>query len=161
MRPSTNDYFVAMAELVAKRSTCYRRSVGCVLVDENNLVLASGYNGVPRDFPHCNYANSDGLMPHLCSGALSKSGTNLESCKAVHAEANALISCRNPEDIRTAYVTVSPCEVCVRMLLNTKCQTIVFKELYPHKMSEVFWRSTGRHWVHWSPESEQPRLATV
>lgn len=161
MRPSTNDYFMRMASLVSMRSTCHRRSVGCVLVDENNLVLATGYNGVPRGFPHCNHADQKGLMPHLCDGAFSKSGTNLDSCKAVHAEANALISCRNPEDIRTAYVTASPCETCVRMLLNTKCETIVFEQLYPHRMAEEYWRQSGRKWVHWSPEGEKPSAAKV
>ena len=45
-RPSKDEYFLAMAVLVAARGTCARRNVGCVLVDSRNHVLATGYNGV-------------------------------------------------------------------------------------------------------------------
>ena len=72
-----------MAELVAERSTCRRRKVGCVLVDSNNHVVATGYNGVPTHFPHC--------LDEPCEGATAPSGESLEKCLAVHAEQNALL----------------------------------------------------------------------
>lgn len=43
MRPSIDDYFMEMARLASGRSTCVRRSVGCVLVDRRNHVMATGY----------------------------------------------------------------------------------------------------------------------
>jgi dCMP deaminase len=164
MRPTTEEYFLDMARLVSTRGTCYRRKVGCVLVDSNNRVLATGYNGVASG-PHCNqivldqsYVSVEGsdrplvttasMYPNLCEGAMAPSGTELSKCKATHAEANALISCRNPEDIDTCYCTTSPCEQCIRFLLNTSCRRIVFEEVYPHSESVFVWIGAGRIWTH-------------
>lgn len=54
MRPTKDEYFLQMATLVASRATCFRRAVGCVLVNERGHVLATGYNGVAAGQPHCN-----------------------------------------------------------------------------------------------------------
>ena len=147
MRPNTTEYFLRMAKLVATRGTCYRRKVGCVLVDKDNRVIGTGYNGAASGEPHCDLANSDGLMPNLCAGALSASGTNLGGCCANHAELNAMVSCRHPEDIVTAYVTASPCNQCIGYLLNTGCQEVVFEELYPHPQARDRWVKAGRRWT--------------
>ena len=139
MRPNTDEYFIAMATLVATRSTCARRAVGCVLVDDYKRVLATGYNGVAAGLPHCN------MTP--CPGVASAPGQGLYLCEAIHAETNALISCRHPEDIFVAYVTASPCIFCTRQLLNTPCKLIVFKENYPHPEAKDLWQSQGRIWA--------------
>lgn len=122
-----------------------------MLVDKDNHVLSTGYNGVPAGRPHCNQVNGEGVMAHLCTGALSSSGTNLAGCSAVHAEINALISCRNPEDAYTAYVTASPCLLCIGPLLNSACEEIVFMDFYPHRDAEHLWTSSGRKWIHHVP----------
>lgn len=54
MRPTKDEYFLRMSELVATRATCFRRAVGCVLTNERGHVLATGYNGVAAGRPHCN-----------------------------------------------------------------------------------------------------------
>ena len=46
-RPSWDQYFMEMAELTAKRSTCMRRNVGAVIVKDKHAI-ATGYNGAPR-----------------------------------------------------------------------------------------------------------------
>lgn len=51
-RPSWDEYFLSIAELVSTRSTCMRRRVGAVLVKDKRI-LATGYNGAPRDIRHC------------------------------------------------------------------------------------------------------------
>lgn len=51
-RPSWNDYFMGIADLVAGRATCIRRKVGAVLVKDRRI-LCSGYNGAPAGIPHC------------------------------------------------------------------------------------------------------------
>lgn len=139
LRPTVHEYFLQMARLAATRGTCARRRVGCVLVDEQNRILATGYNGVASGLPHC--------IDHPCPGAGQPSGQGLHLCGAIHAEANALISCRNPEDIKTIYTTASPCINCTRLLLNTPCESIVFIEQYPHNESEILWTSQGRKWI--------------
>ena len=54
MRISKDLWALELAGVTAKRSTCLRRAVGCVLLDAKGRVLATGYNGVPAGQPHCN-----------------------------------------------------------------------------------------------------------
>ena len=111
-RLSRDAWAMELAQVTAKRSTCLRRAVGCVLVNARGHVLSTGYNGVAAGVPHCNErvleAPSDvGLLhagiigrrvtwPHACPGAGAASGTNLDGCEAIHAEQNALLQCRDP-----------------------------------------------------------------
>lgn len=146
-RPSVDRYFIEMARLVASRSTCLRRSVGCVLVDAKNRVLATGYNGVASGSVHCNdFAVDDGgiAFPHACSGSTAESGTNLEGCAAVHAEQNAILQCSNADTIARAYVTTFPCSGCAKLLLNTGCGTIVYDQRYADTAGRELWIAAGR-----------------
>jgi dCMP deaminase len=138
-RVTSDEYFLQMAELVAKRATCIRRRVGCVLVNIYKHVLATGYNGVAAGRPHC--------IDYPCSGAGLPSGYGLHLCEAVHAEWNALIQCNDSMAIHTAYCTASPCMVCVRMLMNTSCDRIVFRDVYPHPEARQQWIDGGREWM--------------
>lgn len=126
-----------MAKLVATRSTCVRRSVGCVLVDKRNHVLATGYNGVPAGMSHCNEG-------HPCDGASSPSGTNLDGCSAVHAEQNAILQCVDAHAIHRAYITAFPCTSCAKLLLNTSCAEIVYLEPYADGNGMRLWTAAGR-----------------
>jgi len=54
MRISRDQWALQLAEVTARRSTCCRRAVGCVLIDGLGHVLATGYNGVAAGLPHCN-----------------------------------------------------------------------------------------------------------
>jgi dCMP deaminase len=162
-RPTKDSYFLSMAELAAQRATCLRRAVGCVLVDGRGHVLATGYNGRPAGFPHCNRGvpglGGLGLWethPDACPGALAEPGEDLGGCEAVHAEQNALLQCSNVQEIHTAYVTVSPCLHCVKMLLNTACERIVFRTPYAHdKETGEMWRRKGRLWQHLPVNNEE------
>jgi dCMP deaminase len=167
VRPDHDTYFLRMAQLVSTRSTCLRRAVGCVLVNGHHHVLATGYNGVARGQPHCNeptgfdfvYANGvDAMKPltgqstgkkdvfaHACAGATAVSGDDLHRCEAIHAEQNALLQCRDPQAILTAYVTTTPCIHCAKLLLNTSCPTIVAPsgEVYD-PAALALWERAGR-----------------
>lgn len=156
MRPSSIEYFMAMAVLVGSRSTCLRRQVGCVLVDEHNHVLATGYNGPHIGAQHCNQAiiNHDRVVgnliehPYACEGAFAPSGTQLDACQAIHAEQNAFLQCQDAQAIVACYVTSSPCLTCVKLLLNTPCNTVVFLEPYAHDAgSSALWKKAGRDWI--------------
>jgi len=153
MRPSKDVYFLKMAQLVATRSTCARRSVGCVLVDSIGRVLATGYNGRPRGFQHCNEHSP-------CAGATLPSGTGLDTCEAIHAETNALLQCSNVDRVETCYVTCSPCVSCVKLLLNTSCRRIVFAERYAHdEVARELWERLNRvespMWRTWLLSTEE------
>ena len=129
-----------MALLVAQRGTCIRRKVGCVIVDHNHHVMATGYNGVAAGQAHC--------TDFPCEGANHPPGKGLHLCQAIHAEQNALLQCQNLTHINTVYSTASPCIHCIRLLLNTSTHRIVFIEEYPHLEAKKLWLQANRQWQH-------------
>jgi len=129
-RISKDEYFLSMAKLVSRRSTCARRRVGCVLVNYKNHVLATGYNGVAASEPHC--------IEKPCPGAKYKTGKGLDKCEAIHAEQNAILQCRNVGSIIAAYVTTAPCVTCTKLLMNTGCKRIIFIEDYKASGKKLF-----------------------
>jgi dCMP deaminase len=149
-RISRDEWGLRLAEVVAFRATCLRRSVGCVLMDADGYILSTGHNGRASGLPHCNsedfLTSTEVIYPYACAGATAPSGTSLDACEAVHAEANALLRVRDVREIHTAYVTVSPCVSCVKLLLNTGCQRVVFREPYAH--DEAAHKLWGRDWNH-------------
>lgn len=131
-RISWNDYFMEMAELASRRSTCLRRKVGAVIVKENQ-VLATGYNGAPKGLPNCCDIGSC-LRQELSI----PSGERHELCRAVHAENNAITQCAvNGVSCKGAvlYVTASPCVMCLKQIINAGITKIYAKEFYPDKLS--------------------------
>lgn len=138
MRISRDAWAIQLATYTAKRSTCRRRSVGCLLLNEKGHIIATGYNGTPMKFNHC-------VDSPQCPSAFAESGTSLDGCYAVHAEQNALLQCKDVWDIDTAYVTAAPCITCTKLLLNTSCNRIVFLEDYPTS-GRVLWEGMGRTW---------------
>ncbi len=120
-RPSTDEYFLKIAAVVAERSTCLRHHVGAVTVRDKQI-LSTGYNGAPAGLPDC-----------LTLGCLRNelnipSGTRHETCRAVHAEQNAIIQAALHGvslEGATIYCTHTPCILCAKMLTNAKIQRYV------------------------------------
>jgi dCMP deaminase len=169
-RPSHDEYGLRIAEVVATRATCLRRAVGCVLTNARNQVIATGYNGRAAGLPHCNARRDDmdgvelaeladsrrvlvaalSELPYACAGAQAASGTMLDACEAIHAEQNALLQCGDVYSIHTCYVTHSPCITCVKLLMNTGCRRIVFRNRYAHdEAAHKLWHgSRANAWIH-------------
>ena len=130
-RPTWDEYFMQMAELTAKRSTCLRRQVGAVIVKDKHIV-ATGYNGAPRGIAHC---EKGGCLRQKMG---VPSGQRHELCRALHAEQNAIIQAatlgQSIEDA-TIYVTNQPCVICAKMIINAGIKRIVVKEGYPDELS--------------------------
>jgi len=132
VRPSYDEYFMEMAHLVAKRSTCQRRKVGAILVKDRHI-LSTGYNGAPKGLKHCSEV-----------GCLRKelgipSGERHEICRGLHAEQNAIIqsavfgiSIKNS----VLYCTNTPCVVCAKMLINAGVKEIVYSGEYPDDLAK-------------------------
>ena len=132
-RISIHKFYMQLAKVVSLRSTCSRSKVGCVVLDKNNHVIATGYNGVPRNAFHC--------IDYPCAGASEPSGEGLEKCEAIHAEANALIQCKDTQEIQMIYVTHSPCIFCARMIANTSCKYIYYETKYAHEqVFDLLWK---------------------
>lgn len=139
-RITKDEYFLQMAILASKRGTCPRRQVGAIMVNVRRHVLSTGYNGVPVGVSDC------GSRTSLCKGKDFKSGKGLSECHAVHAEANALLQCKDVYEIETAYLTDAPCIDCTKLLLNTGCLKIIFLKRYAHTISQRLWTQMGRQW---------------
>lgn len=135
-----------MARLVADGAKCARLKVGCILVDAKGRQLSTGYNGRARGLPNCTTVVGS-CQPFRCLNSDAPSGQP-NGCESIHAEQNALLQCSDVDRIHTAYVTHSPCLTCVKLLMNTGCQRIVFVEKYPHADSEKLWLGAGRQWIH-------------
>lgn len=131
-RPSWEAYFMSIASLVSKRSTCLRRQVGAVLVKENRII-ATGYNGVPSGLRHC-----------LDRGCLRDelgipSGQRHELCRGLHAEQNLLVqAARYGLCIADSYIycTTFPCVICAKLLINAGISKIFYSEGYPDDLSK-------------------------
>ncbi len=131
-RPSWDEYFMSIVDLVSKRSTCLRRKVGAAIVKEKNI-LATGYNGAPRGLPHC-----------LDLGCLREelnvpTGERHELCRGLHAEQNAIIQAAyHGVSINgaTLYSTTLPCSICTKMIINAGIIRVIYKEGYEDKLSK-------------------------
>lgn len=133
MRPTLQEYMLALAGVAALRTTCAKRAVGCVLADHSNHVLSIGYNGVASGLPHC-------IDGYYCDRAN-------DECLGLHAEANAVAQCRAPQFIHTAYVTLGPCKSCIKLLAATTCQVLVVRTKLEDPWPKQFWESLGRKYV--------------
>lgn len=146
MRPSKTDYFMEIAELVSSRSTCLDRQVGCILVSKDHKILGSGYNGAPTGIEHC---TDNGFC-------LKDRFNDPEVCPSAHAEQNAILNSYMLERLFYCYCTCSPCIACVRMLLNTNCRVIIFRDdhniNHEHPHPQFLWQSSRgeRSWVKWA-----------
>jgi dCMP deaminase len=127
MRPTLDEYFMEIASIVAKRSTCLRNQVGAVIVKEKRI-LSTGYNGAPRNLEHCLDIGCIRQQNNIASG------TRHELCRAVHAEQNAIIQAAIHGvsiENATVYCTHQPCILCAKMLINANVKKVVYGTLYP------------------------------
>ena len=139
-RPSWDEYFMDMAVLTAKRSTCLIRQVGAVIVKDKHII-ATGYNGAPRGVPHCD--EKGGCLRQQLN---VPSGERHELCRALHAEQNAIIQAATlGQSIEggTIYVTNQPCVICAKMIINAGIRRIVVKEGYPDELAVEILREAG------------------
>ncbi len=130
-RPSWDQYFLNIADVVATRSTCPRRAVGAVLVREKQI-LSTGYNGAPRGLAHCTDA-----------GCLMRDG---HCVRTSHAEMNAIAQAAY-HGVRvsdsTLYCTDKPCLICTKLLINAGIRRIVYRREYEDSVSDGMLEEAG------------------
>jgi dCMP deaminase len=126
-RPSWDEYFMSIAQVVASRSNCVKRKVAAV-VTRDLRIISTGYNGTPRGARNCN----EGGCPRCNS--LAPGGTRLDECLCSHGEENAIthaayhgVSLRDA----TIYTTFSPCLQCTKMTINAGITEVVYNANYP------------------------------
>jgi dCMP deaminase len=116
-----------VASDVAMRSLCDRDRVGAVIVDVNDRIIATGYNGPGQFFPH----EGQGCRAWCLRAVAGDAGEALDpgygDCPALHAEANALSVCdRREREGGRLYVNSHVCIGCAKLLTNSGlCQVHV------------------------------------
>jgi len=126
-RPSWDEIWMSFAHLIARRSYDPRFQVGAVVVTSNNTqVLAIGYNG--------NYAGGPNETE---SSEPGKSGM-------IHAEVNALLKMdyNNPKE-KKLYLTLSPCRMCAKAIVNAGIDEVIYAEGYRDLSGVEILTSTG------------------
>ncbi len=138
-RPGWDEYFLEMAQLVSKRSTCLRRQVGAVAVRDKRI-LATGYNGAPSGLAHC--ADVGCIRQKLSI----PSGQRQELCRGLHGEQNVIIQAViHKVDLKgsTLYVTNQPCVTCTKMLISVGVKEIVILDGYPDELARQMLKEAG------------------
>lgn len=111
---SWDEYFMGVALLAAKRSKDPNTQVGACIVDSNNIILSTGYNGFP-------YGCSDDIYPW------ERNGNDTKYSYVVHAELNAILNARG-KDLNGAriYVDLFPCNECAKAIIQSGISEVVY-----------------------------------
>ena len=134
-RVSKTNYYLDIAEAVAKRSTCLRKCFGAIIV-KDDCIVATGYNGAPRGRQNC-------LDMGVCIREKMQipRGTRYEMCRSVHAEANCIISASRRDMMGACLYLVgrekstgeyvkdaSSCSMCKRMIINAGIEKVYIRD---------------------------------
>ena len=134
-RVDKHNYYLNIAETVAARSTCLRKTWGAVIV-KNDEIIATGYNGAPRGRNNCT------TIGKCIRNELNvPRGERYELCRSVHAEANAIISASRQEMIGSTLYLVgldvdsndyvknsTSCSMCKRLVINAGITNVVVRD---------------------------------
>ncbi len=130
-RPDWDSYFMEIARIISKRSTCKRRNVGALIVRDKRI-LSTGYNGAPMGLAHC----TDGEC--LREKLKVAPGERHELCRGLHAEQNAIVQAAyHGASINGAqlYTTHLPCSICIKMVINAGISKVFYIDGYPDELA--------------------------
>jgi dCMP deaminase len=114
---SWDEYFMEVAKLISKRSSCIVKQFGAVIT-KNNRILSTGYNGTPSQFLNCN------------EGGCERCTLRIQG--KIKSEANAILQNSKECENSILYVTGEPCIQCAKLILAVKISRVVYmKGIYP------------------------------
>ncbi len=135
MRRDKVNYYLDIADTVAKRGTCLRRNFGAIIVSEDEII-STGYSGAPRERKNC-----IDLGECVREKLNIPKGERYEKCRSVHAEANAIISAARRDMIGStlylvgrerqsnAYVQeANSCAMCKKLIINSGIKRVVIRD---------------------------------
>jgi dCMP deaminase len=126
-RPSWDEYFLELVEIVGKRSTCDRGRSGCVITKDNRI-LSTGYVGSPAGAKHCDEVG------HEMHEVINADGSHSKHCiRTTHAEQNAISTAARfgvALEGGTLYCHMTPCYVCAKMIVNAGIKRVVCNKDY-------------------------------
>ena len=111
---SWDEYFMGVALLAARRSKDPNTQVGACIVSQDNIIISTGYNGMPKG---C----SDDEYPW------ERDGDQTKYPYVVHAELNAILnSAHNNLKGARVYVTLFPCNECTKAIIQSGIAEVVY-----------------------------------
>lgn len=121
MRPTWTDYYLGLAKVVSLRSHDIHTKHGCVITDQYNRILGTGYNGFPSKLEHDQLPLT---RPEKYNWMM-------------HAERNALANCIIRPDNGIAYVTGQCCNDCIMALWQHGVRKVIMADDHgTHKWDE-------------------------
>jgi len=127
VRPTWDEYFLEVANTIAKRATCDRGRSGCVIA-KGKQILVTGYVGSPTGLPHCDDVG------HLFKKVIHEDGKITNHCvRTVHAEQNAICQAAKlgiALDGATLYCRMTPCRTCAMLIINCGIKRVVCERKY-------------------------------
>jgi len=127
IRPTWDEYFMEIANTVAKRATCDRGRSGCVIARGKQL-LVTGYVGSPNGMPHCDDVG------HQMKKTIHEDGSVTNHCvRTVHAEQNAICQAAKlgiALEGSTLYCRMTPCRTCAMLIINCGIVRVVCEKKY-------------------------------
>lgn len=120
VRPPWSEIWAEMAKQVARRSRCVREQIGCVIVDDQQRVLATSYTGPPPDFPCAPDARCDSFCLRAREGPTEQTARSYTDCFSNHSEINGLLMTdRSDREGGAIYVTSYPCFSCAKAIASS------------------------------------------
>jgi len=153
VRPSWDEYFIQLMQLVGTRATCDRGRSGCVIVKENRIIC-TGYVGSPSGLPHCDESG------HMIKKVIDDDGTVKQHCvRTIHAEQNAICQAAKygiSLQGSTLYCKMEPCRVCAMLIISVGIKRVVAEKQY-HAAQETreMFKTAGVELVVLNKEEEK------
>lgn len=156
-RPSWDEYFMNIIEILGKRGTCDRGQSGALAAKDKHI-LTTGYVGSPAGLPHCDEAGHM-LMPTEYSVQKENGELSKHCVRTTHAEQNVICQAAKlgvSLDGATLYCKMEPCFVCAKMIINAGIKRVVCKKRY-HAARDTrdFFKQAGIELVVLNDEIEE------
>ncbi len=136
-RPSWDEYFMQITNMVGSRGSCDRGRAGCVIT-KNKRIVATGYVGSPVGLAHCDEVG------HEMHTVINEDGSKSRHCiRTTHAEQNAICEAARMGialEGGTLYCKMTPCYTCAKMIINAGIKRVVCAQDYHggQRSKEVF-----------------------
>lgn len=140
-RPSWDEYFINVMEMIGARGTCDRGKSGCVIA-KNKRIISTGYVGAPAGCKHCDE------LGHEMHTVKKEDGTESRHCiRTSHAEENAIVQAARSgvsTEGATLYCKMAPCYTCAKMIINAGIVRVVaLKDYHASKRSKEIFTEAG------------------
>lgn len=151
-RPTWDEYFVQIMEIVGSRGTCDRGKSGCVIVKDKRII-STGYVGAPIGCKHCDEVG------HEMHTVVHEDESQSRHCiRTTHAEQNAIVQAARigvSTEGSVLYCKMTPCYACAKMIINSGViRVVALKDYHGGTRSKDLFKEANVEFVLLNPEVE-------